>query len=1037
MRFLTKLSVACLLMIMVLGGGGSLAWAQADPDPEKFGASWSLLNQEFAVELQGVKSELDQATKEADDSPLSVENASCGDQLAAQLEASLKQLVNNIPLPRQIRNIIKSVMDLDSGSLWDKVKEEACEVGKDFIRRQLEQCININANFVTNFDFPRIPQSCLAQLNINVGAQLGFHSFAYADISAAGPSVVGCTLQDVGIESNATVRGPGGLNEAHLVFGCDYQNDPYEALNKSYRAESWRENVAPALTASNALCGVISDKVLETYSFTQLSNLEINELPGHGVMSAGDNAPKVIRRWTGVSGSGSDWRTECTSAMGHTPDGDGYPSDAEITSDQIDEDYLSRYCVIEGVFIGLEDGFAERAECYGFSIKNLAPCGWEYELDENGALKKYDGIPHLVPKVCEDPDVFASACCDASQYDCNEWDLPACPCTMPSLNAFQNGRCQGDSVVNCCNPEFNDCTQPDYAYLPLCDVDLVKQCYDPSFSMMLGADGMPDTSQPPFDGTDQDQNQEFTEKLFNPYDYLVVRPDSMIDGQACCTTEWCNLCPGHVYAAHTLRKQSAYVINSASLSGAMNFCFEAGGEQEKIDCGACYRPLIELDSNNLPVIVDYEATGQCITVDGQTLENGTALGVGDRETSALARYESTLQFGDDESGDRNKAALISSMTGETVRVEFDYMTPIDIGIYNNNWVDRNFNPISPPSEQSRIVTGMPRSFMYNVNGNPFWRVRPILLSDTYHNSPMRPPKSCFDTSHIFQLANEDVRICQDAAKKRRNVLFNERGKDEFGTPCKNQGGKPDRKGFKAVDSALVILKDQPYWPYDWYWGTLTDGSLNHFLGLNFEAYDIELTEQISSQRQVDEERYFSGRDPEVYGRAAGFDPETYQPEYIFVPVDGTGTRVTGENADNAFSYFATYAYNQDLMSYGMPRAQEVMLPNEDGDLEPSIIPLCSELQLCIPSGNTPNRLIPIDPYASGQGAGSATPVRTSPRNLAPVGQRRDRVTQSQDDINRNAYQDDGPSIMDTMRNLFGGSEREDAPAGEFNRNDLF
>jgi hypothetical protein len=519
-------------------------------------------------------------------------------------------------------------------------------------------------------------------------------------------------------------------------------------------------------------------------------------------------------------------------------------------------------------------GFETKAHCYGFKDRDAAANGYIYDSKVTVGppqAGRLETIPQaIIPRPVDIQEAKMLACCNIAQEDCSLYgnELKPCPCSKGLLNAFSGGKCEV-GVINCCNPTLNDCTKPEYAGFPLCDVETVKQCYNPAAALMLAGDGRPRKKTIVHDaaGNFSETSDNTMQKKFlydNPYDYLVIRPDAAIDGKACCTTDWCNLCPGHVYAAYKMVNRRYHLVEPTSASNPI------------------FGPCIKVDS-----------TGRnCIEYD--TPSQGSV------------------------------SARDSTITGKTI----PYRSPDQIGVAENEWLQYKEKGTVPGLGQAESAV------MKLYNGNIFWSARPIVMPQDFINEPSRPPEACFAGNLVNHTAKDAV-VCQEKTRVGAFlakvsiwpsvITFLRSGGtkeyDSFGNECVAASKKVT---YTGTDKALIILQDEPGWPKD----GVDEASTNWYAG---------------------EEVTFNT----LYGSVEGL--------FDLIPVDGLGRRVGEDvlrgvqNVRAVERYFAHYAFNEDVRQYGAPRmAKEVYTYNEESKaIEPSVLPLCSELQICLPGTDSP------------------------------------------------------------------------------------
>jgi hypothetical protein len=184
----------------------------------------------------------------------------------------------------------------------------------------------------------------------------------------------------------------------------------------------------------------------------------------------------------------------------------------------------------------------------------------------------------------------APLCCDPSKQNCipkskggtRPDNLPMCKCTQgdatndldPAITPNLEKVCKQGGNATCCSTKLNKstdaskagdaqagCTSIGYGNDGICKDD-VNQC-------------TPIDAQATYVGPDGVTNKTFTAGQLatskpSPYIYLFVRPDAELGGQACCTTEWCNVCPQAYVNAYGLALVRAVPQISTTPSDADN-----------------------------------------------------------------------------------------------------------------------------------------------------------------------------------------------------------------------------------------------------------------------------------------------------------------------------------------------------------------------------------------------------------------------------------------------------------------------------------
>jgi hypothetical protein len=151
-------------------------------------------------------------------------------------------------------------------------------------------------------------------------------------------------------------------------------------------------------------------------------------------------------------------------------------------------------------------------------------------------------------------------CCDPQKQDCTTKDAntPLCVCdegdasntvgVVPGTNTPDPaGACVEGGTRTCCSPRLNggstDWCNANMGSGSICADEVGDQCV---------ASGTPATYTSP-DG----QSQPITAADLvlskpSPFIYLFIRPDAQMNGQQCCMTEWCNICPQEYANAYGL-----------------------------------------------------------------------------------------------------------------------------------------------------------------------------------------------------------------------------------------------------------------------------------------------------------------------------------------------------------------------------------------------------------------------------------------------------------------------------------------------------
>ena len=398
----------------------------------------------------------------------------------------------------------------------DKFKSQSfCEAFTKFVSNQIDQCITIRFNVPRGQypGFPALGQCLFGRLNLDVN-NLGnvyvkgnagqvltdivsTHGYQYAPVGPSSPNGFGGSEQQLlGDDGAASV----------MDITKWKQDAQLTALQNTNIATASCQNPDPVLSG-------LLDK------WRVKNNLLIRGIsPVIGVNSEGEE--RVVAYWGGIEEFNEKTKTydaKLTSGGDLTFTPEGWTKTKTVLS--------------AGAWTADPAQYSYLASCYGL-ILDLEDTTCKSIKDASGTE-----LSESYKQMCAARDTTVG-CCNPDDTDCLGagllWRTDVCridPKTGKEDPRKTDGTCEiyqhlvGDGKMcdgACCNPSLNDCVKLN---MPICDKYIPpKQCL---------------TATP-------EQLREY-----NPiYSKIRPKPDNVIDGHVCCTTEWCDVCPQDVFVAY-------------------------------------------------------------------------------------------------------------------------------------------------------------------------------------------------------------------------------------------------------------------------------------------------------------------------------------------------------------------------------------------------------------------------------------------------------------------------------------------------------
>jgi len=447
-----------------------------------------------------------------------------------------------------------------------------CQGVMNIVERQLTQCVRVNLDVSSALKLPQFKLLTQCPISINVGAVLTPNGFdCYAD---AGTGV------QASYNGKSLLSGNGGLEN---LF-----NDKCFGTSSNSNGGGGNTNGTGTHTPG-VDCGPLDNNQLKQVALKG----QIWLTPGHATNgwavggSEQNNGLTITRcdlydnskvvRTAYVYGSGSS----CNAGANGFMDG-GYETNTSC--------YAGGYT--PAATPSVPDACLYNAACLDAGGKvdpakigtgNCPAFQAPKDIDGDGALNKSEqlngvspglimtnmyGDAHNSPCTDFDPNTATPVmCCDPQKQDCTQKDAntPLCQCDQGdasnTVSNTQTGQCLNGGKQTCCSPRLNGgvdgCTSLGYGDTGICK-DEQNLCVDPKGAgSYTGPDGR---SQPL-------SNQSLANSKPSPYIYLFIRPDAQMNGQQCCTTEWCNVCPQHYANAYGLALQRATPAAGLKMAG--------------------------------------------------------------------------------------------------------------------------------------------------------------------------------------------------------------------------------------------------------------------------------------------------------------------------------------------------------------------------------------------------------------------------------------------------------------------------------------
>ena len=477
--------------------------------------------------------------------------AFCAD--ATDIGGAAKCLLQQF-LQTQFNSVIKTI---------NKFKDQTfCEAFTTFVNNQANQCLKINFNMPRGQfpGFPALNQCLFGSLHLSVSGNgvyarsssgtlkrladtYSAHAFSYANVSTNSTTGFGGSEQQLlGTDGAAAIMKASNWNQAKQL----------EALKATQTAGASCQNTDPQLIAA-----------LNEWAPPNMILIGgISSVIGQKKAAGGAIQQRIVAKWN------NELNTVTNDYQAMLSPG------ADLT-------YTDR-ATGSSVSIGAAGGWSRQdgtytylASCYGFSVNLDSSTCADPSSDSFNQLCNADANS----LGCCDPDktscadmntveLYDDSGCTTYKKDTAGKDTTVClsahrkgdkkaikkPQICPQSCTAPTGTTPAVCTAACCNPGINDCLllATENPGLKICDKYVPpKQCL---------------TATP-----------EQLKALDPAYSSLPVRPQAnlMIDGQACCTTEWCNLCPQDIIMAGAgispARPGSVY-IKESELAGVPKHC---------------------------------------------------------------------------------------------------------------------------------------------------------------------------------------------------------------------------------------------------------------------------------------------------------------------------------------------------------------------------------------------------------------------------------------------------------------------------------
>jgi hypothetical protein len=479
----------------------------------------------------------------------------------------------------------------------------SCKALNNLIIRQLTQCIRVNLTVDV-----KLPQfSLLAQcpVQLNVSAQLGPDGFkCYSSATAQSPV------------SSSLLGNSGGL--ANLFNGDCFGGGTTTAASNGTDSTGG----AAGTRTPGVDCGPLdTGTTLKNQPLNGANYLAAGSATDGWAVGGSETLPMVPQMTTDSKGN----TVPAVDANGNAILVPGNPSITVTRCDLYASQRLMRTTYVYGSGAScntgangfLDGGFETNTSCYNNNYTPLAapniPDACMYPatcLDSNGNFSQAlagaggsSGCPAGVTPVFN-PNatymVFTSGgvgggnqtpqscsqfsagyqqpiiCCDPQKQDCTKKDanVPLCVCdqgdasntlnTVPGANGAlvpdPAGSCTEGGEVTCCSPRLNGADW--------CNANMGANsiCADEKADVCVGS-GTPATYTDPSGHQSNVTAADIILSQPSPYIYLFVRPDAQLNGQACCMTEWCNICPQEYANAYGLSLIRSNMAQSTSDAG--------------------------------------------------------------------------------------------------------------------------------------------------------------------------------------------------------------------------------------------------------------------------------------------------------------------------------------------------------------------------------------------------------------------------------------------------------------------------------------
>jgi hypothetical protein len=449
----------------------------------------------------------------------------------------------------------------------------SCQGLSSLMERQLTQCVRVN--LTANFSLPQFSLLLQCPININVSANIGADGFNCFSTVSAGSPVSG------NFGGRSLISGNGGLE--NLFNGNCFGNDTNDA-NGGLDPDSGSDGSS----SSTPTTGVGS----------RIPGIDCADLDTNSVMKQENIQGKV---YLNAGSATSGWAVGATETITKV-DASGNIVNAGLSVTRCD--YFEKGRPLRTAYVYgsgsscnagasgfLDGGFETNSACYSGGYTPAAsaavPDACMYPaacLDTSGnfnaSRKGAEGCPsNVIPTFMEgnNYNVFTSGglsggttesrscsefngqlkstvvqCCDPQTQDCRNRDanVPLCQCDEgDASNAISDpatGSCAKGGKATCCSPRLNGGAAGCGAMVGtsgICADEANDQCTDKDDpATYTGPDGRPVTL----------KAADLALAKPSPYVYLFVRPDAQMNGQQCCMTEWCNICPQHYANAYGL-----------------------------------------------------------------------------------------------------------------------------------------------------------------------------------------------------------------------------------------------------------------------------------------------------------------------------------------------------------------------------------------------------------------------------------------------------------------------------------------------------